>query len=261
MIPMTTPSRGPGCASDVDLDEILSGEPTGSAREVRVRAHLATCPRCRERLAAFTAVDPPPASVMRARIYGARLGPPAPRRRRWLGAGAAFAAAAAALVLAWRLGPRPGGPGDERSKGALGLTVLVKRAGGAIDSVVQEGRLRAGDEMRFSLAPSRAGYAVVMGLDAAPSVTVYAPAASASAPIHVEATGSTTLPGSIVADETPGIERIVALVCAAATPPDELRRRAEAALERAHGQPERVTTLGTGCLEDSVVMRKEIGSP
>jgi len=142
MIHMSTPSRGPGCASDIDLDEILSGQLTGSAKEVRVRAHLDACPRCRERLAAFTAVEPPPAAIMRARIFKKRA---APRRRRWIGAGATFAVtAAAALVLAGRLGSRPGrpgdrpddGPGDERTKGALGLTVLVKRAGGAIETVV-----------------------------------------------------------------------------------------------------------------------------
>jgi hypothetical protein len=53
----------------------------------------------------------------------------------------------------------------------------------------------------------------------------------------------------------------VALVCPAATPPDELKRLAQAALQRAHGQPQLVTKLDTGCLEDSVLMRKEGASP
>ena len=66
-----------------------------------------------------------------------------------------------------------------------------------------------------------------------------------------------TLPGSVVADETAGFERIAAVVCDKETPPETLRRQAETALALAEGRPERVTSLGTGCLETSVLLRKE----
>jgi hypothetical protein len=64
-----------------------------------------------------------------------------------------------------------------------------------------------------------------------------------------------------VANETAGLERIVAVVCAAEPSPELLKRRAEAALANAQGRPERVSSLGTGCLETSVLMRKEPRSP
>jgi hypothetical protein len=49
----------------------------------------------------------------------------------------------------------------------------------------------------------------------------------------------------------------VAVVCPAETPPETLRRQAEAALALAKGRPEDVASLGTGCLETSVLLRKE----
>jgi hypothetical protein len=216
VIPRAAAPRSLACASDLDLDEILAGDLAGNAKEARMRAHLTTCARCRERLAAFGAVEPPPFSVVRARLFkdDAKDDAVPRRRRRWIGGVAASCAAAAAgLLLAGRLGGQATEPAGERTKGALGLTVMVKRANGAVDSVLGEGRLRAGDEMRFSLVTSKPGYAVVMGLDAAPSVTVYAPVTPSSAPIHLDGAGTATLPGSIVADGTAGVERIVALVC------------------------------------------------
>ena len=66
-----------------------------------------------------------------------------------------------------------------------------------------------------------------------------------------------TLPGSVLADDTAGFERVVAVVCDKETPPETLRRQAVTALTLASGRPERVTSLGTGCLETSVLFRKE----
>ena len=171
--------------------------------------------------------------------------------------------AAAAFLIAWGLpGGDPRETADGRTKGALALTVHVKRAGGpagTVDEVNAEGRLHAGDELRFTLVAAKPGHAVVLGLDAAPSVTVYAPAPTGApaAPVRVDAAGMVTLPGSVVADDAAGFERIVAVVCDKGTPPETLRRQAEAALTLADGRPERVTSLGTGCLETSVLFRKE----
>jgi hypothetical protein len=153
----------------------------------------------------------------------------------------------------------PPSSGDERTKGALALTTFVKRASGAVEPVRSEGELRAGDEMRFSIVSARSGYAVVLGLDAAPAATVYVPSAPGQPPIRIDA-GTTVLPGSIVADETSGTERVMAVVCAVETSPDTLRARAAAALAGAQGRPESVTSLGTGCLESSIVMRKVRGA-
>jgi hypothetical protein len=260
----STPSRPHGCASDLDLDELLSGDLAGQPKELALRAHVESCSRCRARFAAFAAVEPPPAPARPADIAPAPQGAPAlgsvgarrPPRRRWAMAGLGAAMAAAIIVLVARPPAGPGPADGERTKGALALTVFVKRAGGAVDLVDREGELHAGDELRFALVSAAPGHAVVLGLDAAPSVTVYAPSASSAGAIPIDATGSITLPGSIVADATAGAERIVALVCATATPPDVLRARATAALAAANGRPEQVGSLGSGCRESSVLLHK-----
>jgi hypothetical protein len=261
MMSRASATRAPGCASDLDLDELVSGDLAGLPREAALRGHIDGCARCRERLSAFEAVEPPPAALLLPRVKEASARPPRPRR--WpfavviMTMGAAVAAAFAVMVRPSR-GPEVGA--EERTKGGLALTVLVKRAGGAVETVTRDGTLRPGDEMRFSLAIGRPGYAVVLGLDAAPSVTLYAPYASpgaAARPIKLDGAGKTALPGSIVADETAGAERVVAVLCDGATPPEALRARALAALTAAAGDPARVSSLGTGCLEAAVLMHKE----
>jgi hypothetical protein len=254
-------TRAPGCVSDLDLDELLSGDLVGLPRASALRAHIDGCTRCRERLSAFEAVEPPPAGVILSRVKEAGTRPP--RTSRWPFALVVMtmgAAVAAAFVVVVRPSPGPGVGADERTKGGLALTVFVKRAGGAVETVTRDGTLRPGDEMRFSLATGRPGYAVVLGLDAAPSVTLYAPyapTAGAAQAIKLDSAGKTALPGSIVADETGGAERVVAVVCEGATPPEALRARAVAALTAAAGDPARVSSLGTGCLESGVLLHKE----
>jgi hypothetical protein len=253
--------RAPGCASDLELDELLAGDLAGQPKEAQLRGHVEGCARCRERLAVFAAVEPPPPpswpaqaprEISPAHLAGAAGG----SRRRRLAAGLVTlgAAGAALIVMLW-----PGaGPQGDRTKGALALTVFVKHGDGAIEQVNHQGMLRAGDEMRFSVVSAKPGYAIVLGLDTAPAVTVYVPSAPGLPPIRIEG-GTTALPGSIVADDTAGAERVTALVCDVATSLETLRTRAAAALAEAHGVPERVTSLGTGCVESSVVMRKVEG--
>jgi anti-sigma factor RsiW len=117
---MTDPAS---CAAfEADLSALLDGE-LERARESEVRAHLAGCARCTERLARLARVDEalrslPPAEVpaglgerLRARIgaeervgasdrRGSRERGPAPtRRRRWIPLAATALAAAASLAL------------------------------------------------------------------------------------------------------------------------------------------------------------------
>jgi hypothetical protein len=176
-----------------------------------------------------------------------------------MGLGGAFGSVAVAGLVLWS--QRASSPGD-RTKGALALTVHVKRAPvdgrtPTVEAVNGEGTLRAGEEMRFTVAAARPGFAVVLGLDAAQSVTVYVPAAgSTTRPTPIEASRPVTLPGSVIADETPGFERIVAVVCPTETSPETLREKARAALAMAGGRPDAVASLGTGCVESSVLLRK-----
>jgi hypothetical protein len=178
-------------------------------------------------------------------------------------AAAAGAVALAVLVVARQRARPEEGTASDLSKGALALTVHVQHApAGGLPSTIEpvngSGQLRAGDEMRFSIAVAAPGFAVVLGLDARPSVSIYVPAAGATpaGPVAVGPTPSATLPGSVIADATEGFERIVAVVCPTTISPETLRGKAEAALEEAGGRPERVASLGTGCSESVVLFRK-----
>jgi hypothetical protein len=260
--------RKEGCPSDLDLDEMLSGDLAGLPRETDLRRHIDNCAICGPRLAARQAEPTlaPDPLVFRPLLASLAATTRVRARRRWMGLGGAFGSAAVAGLVLW--GHRAGSPDQtsvdrvDRTKGALALTVHVKRAPAAgrtltVEAVNGEGPLRAGEEMRFTVAAARPGFAVVLGLDGAPSVTIYVPAAgSAARPTPIEATRPVTLPGSVIADETPGFERIVAIVCPTETSPETLREKAQAALATAGGRPEAVTSLGTGCVESSVLLRK-----
>ncbi len=257
--------RKEGCPSDLDLDEMLSGDLVGLARGVDLRRHVHSCAICGSRLAARQAEPTlaPNPMVFRPLLSSLAVTTRLRARRRWVGLAGAFGSAAVAGLVLW--GHRAGSPDEtsgSRDKGALTLTVHVKRASAdgrtaTVEAVNGEGTLRAGEEMRFTVASARPGFAVVLGLDAAPSVTIYAPAArSAARPMPIEGTRLVTLPGSVIADETLGFERIVAVVCPTEPSPETLREKAQAALATAGGRPESVTSLGTGCVESSVLLRK-----
>lgn len=262
--------RKEGCPSDLELDELLAGDLAGLGREAEVRRHLDGCAICGPRLVArqADATLAPDPLVFRPLLSSLAASARSRARRRWVGLGGAIGSAAVAGLVLW--GRRSAAPDEtsvdraDRTKGALALTVHVKRAsanGGApsVEAVNGEGPLRAGEEMRFTVAAARPGFAVVLGLDGAPSVTIYVPPAGSTArPTPVDATRPVTLPGSVIADETAGFERIVAVVCPSETSPETLRERARAALAKAGGRPEAVGSLGTDCLESSVLLRKSV---
>jgi hypothetical protein len=257
--------RKDGCPSDLDLDEMLSGDLVGLSREAELRRHTDGCAICGPRLLA-RAADPslaPDPLIFRPLLSSLAATTRGRARRRWMGLGGALGSAAVAGLVLW--GHRASSPDEtsiDRTKGTLALTVHVKRASADgrtpnVEAVNGEGPLRAGEEMRFTVAAARPGFAVVLGLDGAPSVTIYVPAdGSPARPAPVEATRPVTLPGSVIADATPGFERIVAVVCPIETSPESLREKAQAALVKAAGRPEAVTSLGTGCVESSVLLRK-----
>ena len=207
----------------------------------------------------------PDAAMVRQASMAARVRAPAraPGRRAMLGIAGGLAAAAAAFLIVWGLAD--GGPRETaeiRTKGSLALTVHVKRAAGPagasgpVDEVNAEGRLRAGDEIRFTLLAARPGYAVVLGLDAAPSVTVYAPSPSVARSARVESAGMSRCPAACWPTIRPASNGSSPSFCDTETPPETLRRQAVTALALASGRPERVTSLGTGCLETSVSVQE-----
>jgi hypothetical protein len=249
--------RTESCASDLQLDEMLAGSLGGGPDEANLREHVEHCARCQARRSAMAGVAP---LVPDTDAFARQLASDAartPMRRRFYGAAGALAAMAAGVALFLNI--RGSGPdiARERTKGTLALTAYIKRPDGRIDGVSDQGRLSPGDEMRFAIVTGRPGFVAVLGLDAGPSVTVYVPAAPARAPSRVERPGQVALAGSIVADDTLGFERVSALVCDTAPSLDWLRRKAESALAAAKGRPEVVSSLDSGCLESSVLLRKE----
>jgi hypothetical protein len=257
-----TRRRPEGCASDLELEELIAGELTGGS-EARLRDHVAGCARCQARrasLAAEPVLKPDPEAWRK--LAGEQRGAGRPRRGgvgRRIGAAAGVMVAAAAILLTWNLG-RPPSPdpdvGGHRVKGTLALSIDVKRGDGRIDRISGDGVLHAGDEMRFAVTATAGGHAVVLGLDAAPAVTVYASGAEVAAGTPV------VLAGSIVADATAGFERVFAIACPAAQSPETLRQLAGTALTAAGGRPEAVSSLGTsvmGCAEAFVTLRKQAG--
>ena len=255
--------RAVGCPSDLALDELRAGDLAGDPGEAALRQHVQSCAACGARLAAVDALAvPPPSLQLRAEVTaGARR---RARSVRVIAAGGAAAAAAVLLLALTRAQLRPHPARDDqqdRAKGGLALSVHVKRASGGVDHVAGEGELAPGDELRFEVQAAQAGRALVVGLDAAPSATIYVPAAGDA--VAIDGTGPTVLPGSIVADARAGAERVFAVLCPEARPlaPAALRALAEVALAQAGGRPEVVSSLGSACAEASVLFQKKPTRP
>jgi len=279
--------RPEGCPSDLALEELHAGDLAGSSREASLRQPLARCAFCHPRVAALSSKVPPMSPELReamgaaspsARPFAAPSEQSARRPARPMVALFALGAAAAVALVA-----RPTLRGhdqaneketnDNRTKGTLTLTVLIRRADGRIDRVNGEGlngeaHLRESELMSFAVQTTQPSRVVVLGLDTAPSATLYVPyvppeslgqPAKQAAALPLETASATLLPGSIVADGRPGVERIFAVACPseAALAPATVQTKATSALALAHGQPEAVTSLGTGCAEASVLLHKE----
>lgn len=255
----TPVERSPDCLSSFVLDRLIAKDLTGGA-EARAHAHLAVCPRCTNRLARFGAVAAPPFGALAAKVS---LSPgvvpltPVVRYRRWVGpVSASITLVAAAAAMVFVLKPRETDRGDRtnRVKGGVALGVVVRRVSGETERLGQGGAVAPGDALRFEVSGSGPGYVAVLGIDAAGHVSSYVPA---SGPMPSIAGGSpTVLPGSVLADDTLGVERIVALLCAEPRPLDELRAAAVAALTKAGGAPSKVGDLGTPCAETAFSIDK-----
>ena len=249
--------RPAGCLSDFTFDRLMAMMADPAAEDAR--AHLASCARCRNRLARVR--SGPGTFFRKPRSRGTshtRTSPKpsskgSPWARRWTMPAVALAAAAA-LVVSARVKRSDEPLVETRTKGALSLDLVLRRPSGEVTRPAQGGDVFPGDALRFEVTAAQPGFVTVLGLDAAGAVTVYAPASEST--IHLEPSARTVLPGSIVADNTLGPERIVALLCAQSQNSNELRQAALRALSQAGGDPQRVSDLGTACSETSFMIDK-----
>jgi Domain of unknown function (DUF4384) len=250
MSTLTGRRRPAGCLSDFLFDRLIASDLAGDAAAEDVRAHLASCARCRNRLAEFEAVEAPAFGSVFAQSLERK-----PRREaaRWTLPAIALAAAAV-LVVSARVQRNAESPAATRTKGLLSLDLVLRRTSGEVTRPAQGETVFPGDALRFEVTAARGGFVAVLGLDAAGAVTVYAPVSESTS--HLEAGAPTVLPGSVVADSTLGPERIVAVLCTKLTALDHLRQAALRALSQAGGDPQRVGGLGTPCTETSFMIDK-----
>ena len=193
-----SPFRHDGHLHDLAIEDLLDGDPGPGAG-----AHLDACAVCRDRLDA-------------ARRYGEEAQIPplhAPRavnRPFWVAGGAMAAAAAAALIAfaVWR-------PIDDgiNVRGS-GVQLRVYRDEGSVSRRLRDGDpIAAGDRLGFSVQHREGGYLMVVGLDARDEGYLCYPQESEGAVWEQAARSPRELPEAIRMDDTPGAERLIALLC------------------------------------------------
>jgi len=212
MTPVLPPSRrGPACPPAAVLEALSAGEAVGSD----VEAHTAGCPDCsaqlsalREAAVAFVKARPPERFL---RQLERREVAPAPRPsllRRLVPALGLAVPLALAVVLLPRLLERPA---DGVTLKGDGFRVAIARAGGgAPELVASDAVVHPGDALRFSYEAARDGYLLVLDLDGRGTASVLHPfGASAASPLP--ANQRDFLPGSVVLDDAPGPEFVLAV--------------------------------------------------
>jgi hypothetical protein len=205
--PIPPSPRGPACPPAAVLEALSAGEPTPDA----TRAHVEGCPQCGGQLAALTSGRDaflrarPPELFLRQLDRRAAAAPPSPWRR-LLPVLAACVPVLTVLVLM----PRSNSQDDGVTFKGGELRVVSAREGGAPELLVQDSTVRAGDALRFAYESREPGHLLVLELDGRGMASVFHPfGGSASAPLP--ALQRDFLPGSVVLDDSPGPEFIVAV--------------------------------------------------
>jgi hypothetical protein len=258
-------SRPEGCLSDLMLDRLLDGELAAAPELATVEAHLASCPLCqrrRDEIRSAPALAPDPSWAPPGAIVAAGSA----RRTRRVAAGLTLGlAAAAALALAVRTRDvtPDGGTGTRTKGGAFALDLVVRREGGAVEPVLPQVPLRPGDAIRFRVRAPGPGYLAVVGLDGGGNVTGYVPrageAAPAAAPDESAVAGAGAgrlLDGSVVLDDVPGDEQVIAVLCERQADAARAVEAARAALAQA-GTARAVKEIALPCRQASASFRKE----
>jgi hypothetical protein len=191
------------------IDALAAGKLDGAEADA-ARAHIATCARCRDDLAAAEAA----CAKFTRDVLPRTLPAIRPRRAWWMIAPAVLAPALAVLAIVWwsRRGPATAPTDDDvRIKG--GLTFKVFASHGAEVIPVRDGtRLLPGDGIRFVVGSGGPRYVMIASIDGAGHPSIYYPYEGVRSG---EATAKPSeLPGSIVLDASPGPERLFALVSA-----------------------------------------------
>jgi hypothetical protein len=210
--------------TSLDFDRLGLGN-LASGDAATLRAHLDACPDCQQRqehrhiLADQFAREVLPRSlpVVRERLspHGWWSRPWRPRRLVvWLALAPAVCGVVLALALVRHGKPPVASLGADASdisvKGRGGLTLYV-RHGSKVARFAPGAVLEAGDAIRFTIEPRGNAYLLIVGVDGAGAVSAYYPFGRwQSAPVTEGVRFE--VPGSVVLDDSPGPERIFALL-------------------------------------------------
>jgi len=261
-----------------------------AAEAARIDAHLVACGACAALASAFAQHRRDHADAMgRARAAAqpaaaAAAAPPPTERRpdaplgwwaRLVAAALIPAAAGALLALALpRHGRAPAEPPEPEviEKGATSgpaLLLAARRAGRVF--LVRPGQpLRAGDQVRFMLEGSRRlPFVLVASIDGAGHASVYVPYdGRTSAPSGFGAAtggdgsgGRLEIPGGIVLDDSPGPERIFALLSMRPLDAAPVRAALEAIGARGREAIRQAARLGVGADEELSALVEKAAPP
>lgn len=197
----TPPVRGPQCPPAAELEAFAAGESRS------FEPHVAACAQCQPYVTALRAEAEafqrarPPELFLKQLERRAAVKPKAPWWR-WL---MLVAPVAAALVVFFLLPP----PGDGVTLKGSPLRVFLKRGEAEPTPLPADGRVKAGDSLRFSYDAPADGHLAVFELDGREQVTVFWPYGGAAAAPVKKAQG--LLPGAVVLDDSPGPEWLIAV--------------------------------------------------
>jgi anti-sigma factor RsiW len=194
-------TRDDGCPSDLAIDRLLRGELDGD-RVAALRAHAATCDKCRTRIAeieaaraAFVAAPPPLRRPAARRRWAARA---------FAGAGATLAAAAALVLLV------PGNDGTRRKGGGQSVAFYVQH-GDDVRRGQSGEQVAPGDFLQLVYSAPAPLYGAILSVDGAQRVSRYFPDGPSAGALP--AGTSVRFPRSTRLDDVLGHETVYALLC------------------------------------------------
>jgi hypothetical protein len=168
----------------------------------------------------------------------------------------------AAVVLAVILGVRLSREPPISFRGRLSVQVIAKR--GEEQFVVQEGQqLREGDALRFVVTTATGGFVSIFSVDGRGKVSPFYPASdpsTAAAPLELEEKGRHVLPGSIILDDAPGPESIVAVFARRTFSRKEVHRRAKQQIQKSEARRLRARDLGIQAATQVVAVERRSGA-
>jgi hypothetical protein len=244
------------CVSDLRFDRLLAGE-LGPEERKPIDGHVQGCGPCQNRFLKLQAQHEEfPQKVW---ISGLAMQVLRGNQRRKLHKVMAIAATVAMCVVGvsvlQRAGPsqdgiRPKGEGPK-------LEVFARHDDGRVEEVAPGAALAPGTALRFRITTKAAGFVGVVGLDNAGVVSGYYPEQGPLLP--VSGASQQMLDGSVILDDTPGVERLFAVLCEEQLDVSELVQAATTALQTNGDDPSAVRRLGVKCEQATFLFSKRIG--